>query len=294
MRIAHISDFHCCHWPPQLCSVFDKRLLGSLNYLLKRRHQLDYRYLKRAIQRIRMLGPDVVVISGDITCTGTPPEFQVALTELQDILLAGLPFAMIYVPGNHDAYVRNSACRQSLEQAFQRLNNKRWTLADLPARLQVGEIEFIVANECRPTCCLSSAGRLTADAAATLRQWLQQPRRQRGKRIRIGHFPLLDQRGHALGYRRRLYNAGVLAEALTTGSIDVSLCGHIHDPYIRHETNGSLEICAGALTMFGKINVLDYSPARQRFSQFWEDVADDGPAPVLRGKGFVPGGVLDS
>ena len=74
-----------------------------------------------------------------------------------------------------------------------------------------------------------------------------------------------------------------MAAALRDGRLDVALCGHNHTPFRRDEANGALELCAGALTWHGLLNVVDYSPASGRFSQHWESVADDAPAPALVG-----------
>jgi len=102
--------------------------------------------------------------------------------------------------------------------------------------------------------------------------WLDPPRGPDETRVLVGHFPVLDERGRALGRRRHLANARALHEALVDGRLDVSLCGHIHAPFVRRERTGSMEVCAGALTVFGKINIVEFGPDGSNVSQSWIDV----------------------
>ena len=66
MRIAHFSDIHVGRWPQEIRAHFDKRLLGSLNYRLRRSHQFSRDFLPRALCQLRMLAPDWVVCTGDL------------------------------------------------------------------------------------------------------------------------------------------------------------------------------------------------------------------------------------
>src|SRR5688572_33490580 len=74
-RIAHISDLHC----------------GSPHF------QADL--LERAIEEINELGPDVTVISGDLTADGFKGEYMEAREYIDRLECEDL----IVVPGNHDS-----------------------------------------------------------------------------------------------------------------------------------------------------------------------------------------------
>ncbi|OGV63224.1 MAG: hypothetical protein A3K19_13120 [Lentisphaerae bacterium RIFOXYB12_FULL_65_16] len=282
MRIVHFSDIHIGRWPSGTSFLFDKRVLGLTNYFLRRRLGFQSALLAPAVSTIRALNPDWMVCTGDITTVGSPEEFQAVRDALAPLMADGLGQRLILVPGNHDVYVRNRACRAALEDCFAGCNASRWTLAELPQRVQASHLSLWVVDECCCTNWLLSSGRVSAVTAGQLEDWLEAPRVAGEKRILIGHFPLRDPAGVPLGWRRRLVGADRLAAALRDGRLDVSLCGHEHRPFVRREPSGSMEVCAGALLVWGKINVLDYCEASGRLTQTWVDVPWGAfPAPAL-------------
>ncbi len=280
MRIVHLSDLHFHAWPRDWTAVCDKRLFGLANFLVRRRAHMHPEYVERAVQRIRMLRPELIVVTGDVTCVGSPEEFATAQRRLGPLFAAPGAPPCVYVPGNHDAYVRNPRCVQALQRTFQELNQGRWNMADLPGELSFPGLRILVLNQCRPTALWQSSGCLTADARARLVAWLDRPREPGEKRILIGHFPCRNVAGRRLSLRRRFREDRLVAAALDGGRLDVALCGHHHRPFARTETGGALEVCAGALTLWGRFNVLDYVPASGRFTQRWEDVSGHDPCPV--------------
>jgi 3',5'-cyclic AMP phosphodiesterase CpdA len=273
----------------------DKRALGLTNYFLHRRLGLDASLLEPALSLIRTLAPDWVVCTGDITSVGSPEEFAAAREALAPLTGGELGKRLIFVPGNHDAYVRNRACCAALERSFSEWNAARWSLADLPQRLSASRLSLWVVDECCCTNWFLSSGRVSNASAARLDEWLAAPRAAGEKRVLVGHFPLRDQAGRPLGRRRRLVGAEPLAAALRDGRLDVSLCGHEHRPFVRREASGAMEICAGALLVAATLNVVDYSEATGRFTQFWVNVPRGGvpavlpallvPQPTVRGGG---------
>ena len=289
MRIVHFSDLHITCWPRELSALCDKRVLGLLNFALRRRHQFHPEYVERAVLRIRTLNPDWVILTGDITSVGTGSEFVRALEVLAPLCETHTPFELLFVPGNHDNYVRKRACREALESTFARLNRNRWRLADLPQCLELPGLRVFVADESYPTSPWQSGGTLSALAWEKLQGWFAEPRKNSEKRLLVGHFPCRRGDGTPLPRRRRLHGGDLLWNALRDGRVDMALCGHHHQPFLRCEPNGAMEICAGALTVYGKINVLDFTPLTGKFSQFWVDVSGDGRTPVpLRDTAILP------
>ena len=285
MRIVHVSDLHFGAWTRDWTALLDKRLAGLLNFFLRRRPRLHYEYLQRAAYRIRALKPDWVVVTGDLTCIGSPEEFN-GITSLLAPLVASSGSKFIYVPGNHDCYVRNRACAQALRETFHHLNQNRWELADLPQVVEDRGLRFFVVNECLPTAPWASSGAMVRDQMDQLLRWFREPRQDGEKRILVGHFPLRKADGRPLEWRRRLHGAESLQAALAAGQIDLALCGHDHEPFVRGEANHAVEICAGALTVWGRINVIDYSPLSSRFSQSWDDLVGNDSDIVPVGAGL--------
>ena len=165
MKIIHISDLHFCAPPDAISAYVDKRIVGSFNYFFRRRFQHDFSLLDRAIKFILSENPDVVVCTGDITSTGQPIEFEMALKALESIL-SSKNIKFLFVPGNHDSYVNNIRCKNSLKSTFAKLNHSvSIKLDDLPSLISIKECDFILINECAPTNIFMSNGRITAESS---------------------------------------------------------------------------------------------------------------------------------
>jgi 3',5'-cyclic AMP phosphodiesterase CpdA len=268
------------HLPGTWRALLDKRVLGCLNHLLRRRQRFDRRRLARAIARVGSLAPDWIVCTGDLTTTGTPAEFADARAALKPLQAAALR-GFLYVPGNHDAYVRDEACCRALEATCQALNDGVG-LAALPREITDRGLRMFLVDEVRPTAPWRSSGQLAPGASSWLRERLGAPRADGEGRVLIGHFPLRRGDGGELSRRRRLHGAEELYELARASAYDVALCGHIHEAF-RRDAPGAMEVCAGSLTLEGKVNVLDFFPDSCTFSQFWLDMSEETSDPVLAG-----------
>jgi len=267
MRIVHFSDIHAGLFPRSAAALTDKRLLGALNYLLRRRHACRPERIKRLASRLEQLRPDWVVCSGDLSSIGSPEEFALASDWLRPIReITGDRF--IYMPGNHDVYVRDQACRRALAATFHELNSHRWQLADLPLAMTSTDAQLVMIPGAVPVGMLRSSGRLSDNEQARLAAILSEPRPAGAIRVGIGHFPPCHADGRPLGARRALAGADAIFEHLTAGRLDVLLCGHIHDPFAYALPNRSAVLCAGSLTLTGSFLVLDYEPGQHWSSQF--------------------------
>jgi 3',5'-cyclic AMP phosphodiesterase CpdA len=258
MKIVHFSDMHVALPPDSLSGYFDKRLLGTLNYAFRRRFLHDQTLLKHLADFILDLNPDVAVCTGDLTSTGQPAEFQTALDFLRPILEAK-NIELLYVPGNHDAYVKNKRCVASLAETFTTLNGGKITLDTLPSSQTISGIEFILINESFPTNLVLSNGTITKSTEKKLCEICS--KKKRTPRILVGHFPIKP----LLSRRHGLLNAAPLRKLLENESIDLSLCGHTHKPMIDINDKGQGEATAGSFTRTCDVNVIEYSPESNTF-----------------------------
>lgn len=271
MRIVHFSDIHVGRLTHDPTAFFDKRLLGMMNFLVRRRGHLHPEFVERALARIKTLEPDIVLCTGDVTCVGCPEEFDEACLQLEPLVRKSATFDFYYVPGNHDNYVACKRCRDALEKACLFLNQGR-KLADFPFKVKKGDLELFLVDEACPNFYHSSNGKLSVTSEYALQCLLKTEQEKNGKRMLIGHFPTADAEGKRLSFRRRLKNDLLIQELLQKKCIDVTLCGHIHKPFKRSLKNGALEVCAGSLTMTGVFSVIDYCPQTGTFKQFWEKI----------------------
>lgn len=262
MKIIHFSDPHSCAPPESFSAFFDKRIVGFFNYTFRRRFQHDLNLLDQAVQMILEEKPDVVVCTGDLTSTGQPAEFAIILKKLAP-LLENQHIRLLYVPGNHDAYVKNSVCKTALDEAFSKINNNRWTLADLPIRETIQDCDFILLNECVPTNIFLSCGYITGQNTLKIKEWCEEEKTK--PRILVGHFPVMRDYSF-LEARRGLKQHEEVRDLLETKRIDLSLCGHVHKEYAVIDANGRGEICGGSVTRSGNIGIIEYNRNDDIFS----------------------------
>ena len=111
-RIIHFSDTHEPATLESWRALFDKRILGLANSSLVRKNRYDRNYLPRAIELILKDPPDLALFTGDAVSCGQPGEFDRALKLFRPLIDSSVP--LLYIPGNHDAYVRDRSCRKAL------------------------------------------------------------------------------------------------------------------------------------------------------------------------------------
>jgi 3',5'-cyclic AMP phosphodiesterase CpdA len=281
MRIIHFSDVHAGGWLRDWTGLFDKRLLGTCNHVLRRARHHRWSRLIAAVRQIRLLAPDLVICSGDITSLSEPREFELAMTTLEP-LVSDRRFEFLYVPGNHDAYVARPRLQQALRDAFRHLNRRRWTLDQLPQALSVQRWRVLAFNEAVAGRPWGSSGEMSPTAQAWAASELATPLAAPvPARVLVHHYPLRDAQGRRLSWRRGCHGTEDLLAAWDRGEMKFSLCGHIHTPFVRQDAGGGVEICAGSLTHFGVFNLLDYCPADGTFQQRWVPVDEDGPPTLI-------------
>ena len=87
MRIVHFSDIHAACWLHELHGYFDKRILGSLNFLIRRKRLHNWHRVDLAVARIKQLSPNVVVCTGDLATISGYKEFELAKKHLLLLLM---------------------------------------------------------------------------------------------------------------------------------------------------------------------------------------------------------------
>lgn len=252
MRILHFSDIHLGHWPVGFDWLFDKRLIGALNYRLTRRGSQDFGTLDRLPDVVESLGIEAVVCTGDLGSIGSPKEFSVVSSSF-GWLHERFGERFMFVPGNHDYYTHLSV--SDLDEFCRRLNG--FGLSSFPYERWFGDDHFILVNGSRPLGLFHSGGKLSSAQLMRLKAIIERPRREGERRIFVCHFPAYSPRGRGLGWPRRISCENQFREWCESGQIDIYLCGHLHKAY-RYGKPGVFEqLCSGSLTMHGSAIVLD-------------------------------------
>ena len=176
--------------------------------------RVDAALLQPLIARVETIGPDLVVVSGDLTQRARSAQFLQARA-----FLDALPGPQLVVPGNHDVPLRNVFARflQPLRKY------RRYITDDLEPFVADDEIAVLGLNTARSLTIKN--GRINAAQLERVRMRLA-PLPERMTKIVVTHHPLdlpLAQGRHELVGRARL------AMATFAGcGVDVLLAGHLH------------------------------------------------------------------
>lgn len=191
MLIAQFSDIHCGD------SRFDVALMESL------------------IDEVNDVGPDLVVVAGDLTAAGYQEQFEEAHDWISRIDCPQL----FVIPGNHDA--RNVG-HVHFDALFGGRNSAR--TVELP-HTEEGRVRVICADSSRPDL---NQGELGADRYGWLRDELTAD---------PGAFSILAIHHHLVSVpgtgreRNILWDAGDILQILSESHADLVLSGHKHVPF---------------------------------------------------------------
>jgi len=219
--IAQLSDMHC----------------GSPHFVSS--------LLERAIAEVNELGPDVVVVSGDLTADGFREEYEQAREYLDAIECE----RMIVIPGNHDS--RNVGYVH-----FEELFGER------RAELHADGVSLVAVDSTEPDLNHGVIGRGRYE-------WIEERFGAQDAYLRVFvlHHHLLPVPGTGRE-RNVVHDAGDTLECLQRAEVQLVLSGHKHVPYAWRLEN-LFVVNAGTVSttrLRGKTkpcyNVIEASPER--------------------------------
>ena len=260
MRIFHFSDPHAGGPAEDWRAYFDKRWVGVFNYRFRRRFRHDLGMLRNAVDYLMAHRADVAVCTGDLTSTGQPGEFAQVREILRPLRDSAIP--IIYLPGNHDCYVKRPACVAAMTDMVHWLTRGDYEFAALPQVRTIGGCDFLLLNTSRPSNLLCSWGFVSRADSRYIEEFCRTPKQR--PRILVGQYTLYEEHPF-LRIRHRLFGQRKLQELLENGAIDLALCGHVHRPYRHLTPKGYGENCAGSVTLNGSMTQIDCDPAGGRF-----------------------------
>ena len=234
ISLAHISDLHIAPLPrvgiDQLCN---KRCLGYLSWQCKRKRRHRRDILAHLYTGLAEQNPDFYLVNGDLTNLGLKGEYDESLTWLH--ALSDEPGRVMLVPGNHDAYVRESEPHI----------HDYWTpwfngAKAFPYARELGENCVVIGvSSAVATLPFMATGRIGADQAASLAGMLDHYGREHYTRLVMIHHPPVPG---VVPARKSLDDWRRLHRVIAESGAEAILHGHAHYPSRTHMIAGAQDI----------------------------------------------------
>ncbi len=208
----------------RLRQLAGKRAFGYLNWK-RNRHAIHRReVLDLLIADMQAHRPDHIAITGDLVNLSLPAEFAPARAWLQGV---GPANDVTVIPGNHDAYVRNTQ-HLFIREFADYLHGDNAVPTDevtFPFLRRRGPLALIAVSTAVPTAPLMATGRLGATQLDALDHLLSQLSDAQAFRVLLIHHPL---RADHHGRFKRLTDSEGLLAVLRRHGVELVLHGHDH------------------------------------------------------------------
>ena len=217
--LAHLSDVHLAPLPaPGIGDLMGKRITGYINWLRKRRRVHDRSVLDFLVDDLMEQAPDHIAVTGDLANIALEEEFVRGRKWLQQV---GSFKDVSFVPGNHDAYVRQ-AVRYAPQWAPYMTGDDG--AVGFPYLRRRGPIALIGLSTAIATAPFMATGRLGETQVKALGPLLDKLKKEALFRvILIHHPPVTKAESH-----KRLLDAWALVETIAKHGAELLLHGHDH------------------------------------------------------------------
>ncbi|MCC6946990.1 MAG: metallophosphoesterase [Bradyrhizobiaceae bacterium] len=221
--LAHLSDPHLSPLPsPGIGELMSKRLVGYINWYLRRSPHHDPRALDKIVRDLQAQQTDHIAVLGDLINISLPAEYPMGRALL---IRLGSPENVTLVPGNHDAYVRTA--RETYLSAWgEYLLGDRGTTQGNPfpfvrKRGKVALIGLSTALPTLPFLATGTVGKAQLDRLAGLLPALE--REGFFRVVLIHHPPAGKRKPHKI-----LTDAAAFRAVIAAHGAELILHGHDH------------------------------------------------------------------
>ena len=220
-RLAHLSDPHVGPLPaPRMRDLAGKRMTGYWNWRSGRKliHNMDM--LTRILADIEAQRPDHIALTGDLVNIGLPAEFPLALKMVTRL---GEADRLSIIPGNHDAYVRNSMPAM-VTHFTPYMRGDDLAEVSFPYMRIRGRVALIGVSSAIPTGLFLASGAVGPSQTVKLRGMLEAAGQAGFIRVVMIHHPPLKAEHFGRGLRDHASFVRTLREA----GAELVIHGHNH------------------------------------------------------------------
>lgn len=217
--LAHLSDPHLAPLPaPRWRDLIGKRITGYINWQRRRRFIHDPAVLAKIVADLKAQASDHIAVTGDLANIALEEEFVHGRKWLQEL---GSLRDVSFVPGNHDAYVRQ-AVRYAPQWAPYMSSDDG--VAGFPYLRRRGPLALIGLSTALPTAPFLATGRLGDAQLKRLNETLGALAREKVFRVVLIHHPPVSQaKRHKL-----LTDAAQFLRVIGAQGAELVLHGHDH------------------------------------------------------------------
>jgi hypothetical protein len=236
VRIVHLSDIHIWRYAYNPARLFSKRAVGIVSLLAGRARRFRLERLEAVVERALALEPDHVLITGDLTTTALPAEFQQARAALAPLLAD--PGRATVIPGNHDRYTSGSVRRRTFEATF-----GGFAPGPYPWLRRLDESTAILGLDPNRSH-LSAKGLLPPAQLAAARALIGDPATRPRRLIVACHYPVAAPPTYERElFKKRMRNAPAVREWLAGIGPHLYCCGHVHAAWAFTPTGLPEQLC---------------------------------------------------
>jgi 3',5'-cyclic AMP phosphodiesterase CpdA len=216
--LAHLSDPHLPLPTPRFDELIGKRLTGYINWQRRRRFIHDPAALAKLVADLKTQAPDHIAVTGDIANIALEEEFVRGRKWLQEL---GSLNDVSFVPGNHDAYVRQAVRYGPQWTPYMSGDNGS---PGFPYVRRRGPLALIGLSTAVATPVFMATGHLGGMQLAKLGEILEGFGREKIFRVVLIHHPPVSKaKRHKL-----LTDAAQFLRVIATEGAELVLHGHDH------------------------------------------------------------------
>jgi 3',5'-cyclic AMP phosphodiesterase CpdA len=217
--LAHLSDPHLAPLPePRWRELIGKRVTGYINWQRRRRFIHDRAVLDAIVADVNAQDAEHIAVTGDIANIALEEEFVRGRKWLQEL---GSRRDVSYVPGNHDAYVRQ--CVRYAPQWAPYMSSDDGH-AGFPYLRRRGPLALVGLSSAVPTAWGLATGRLGQAQLARLGEMLGALGGEDVFRVVLIHHPPVSQ----AKWYKLLSDAAPFLRVIAAHGAELVLHGHDH------------------------------------------------------------------